>query len=117
MLLKVHEDRPVAVALLFGPIVDPEHPHPVGAATGGLTNALQQRVGADEQPQLAGKASPRFAAELESDQKKRFVQAIGLAGVDRNLRQPLTEDRPLALRVYAEESPRLDLERHADVAP
>jgi hypothetical protein len=41
MLLEVHEDRPVAMTLLLGPIVDPERPHPlVHAASGGFPDAL-----------------------------------------------------------------------------
>ena len=45
--LEVDQDRPVTVTFLFGPIVDPEHPHPPGAQARSAPDAPQQGVGAD----------------------------------------------------------------------
>jgi hypothetical protein len=67
-----------------------------------MADAPQERVGAGYESKFLGESRSCPSSEGETDERKRLLQAVGLAVVSGQSRQPFGEDVPLAPEVVAE---------------
>ena len=86
--LEVDKYGPVGVAFPEGEVVDPEDRHGSGGGSRGMSEPVEQGVGAHQQAKSPGEACPGLAALLERDREHRLLQAGGLPGPRGDLLRP-----------------------------
>src|SRR5690606_18331185 len=115
---EVGEDRPIPVALLPGPVVDTEDADRRRLWIRHGTGATKERVRTRAHAELSRHPRSGLAAQRESQQVEGTAEPVRPSCVDsRRTVEPLGEDAPLAVRLVAEEPPRLDLEPHGGLVP
>jgi hypothetical protein len=102
--LEVHQNGTRGVAFAETEVVHAHHPHVIGFVPEGAADAVEEALGAHQQPELAGQPRPGLAAQGEGDPRQRLPAAVGAPGVDAgHFLQTLGEDPPLTGWFVAEE--------------
>jgi len=104
--LEITDDRPVALSLAPGPVIDADHARGLWRLEVGRSDHPQQGIAADRHGQLARQTRARLAAGRKADRQLAFAEAGGASGLrSHRFRQSLGEDPLRALRIHASKPP------------